>query len=175
MHNEPDGDVIVPEVVHERAAAGLVVQGPAEGVLGQTGHKGRVRHLPELLDADAVLLGLAPVVQVEARLQLLGQRTAHALPDQGVLGVQLDAGLIVRTRLAILADPEDAGHDALDRPIGIEDQLRGRHARVDLDPKALGVLGQPATDIAQAGDVVAVVEHPLGKGRPADVELTARA
>jgi hypothetical protein len=146
-------------VVEEAAAAGLVVQRPTGGVLHEARPEHLVRHLPELLQADPVLLRIATFAQAELRLQRLGQRPAHALGDEHVLAVQLHARLVIGAGLALLVQPEDAGHDALDTAFRGEDQVRAGHAGIDLDAQRLGLLGQPAADVPQRGDVVAVVVH----------------
>ena len=117
----------------------------------------------------------AAVGQAKARLELLGQRAAHALADEGVLGVQFDTGLVVGALIAVLIDAEHAGDDALHRAVFVVDDFGGGHAGIDLDTERLGVGGQRATDIAQRGDVVAVVQHPLRERQPRDVQVAMRA
>ncbi len=115
--------------------------------------------LPQFLDADAELLRIDAVAQVELGHQLLGERAAHALADQRVLGVQLHAGCVAVLVGAVLGDAHIAGGDALHRAILIVEDLRGGEARIDLDTQRLGLLAEPAADLAQADDVVAVVVH----------------
>ena len=88
----------------------------------------------------------------------LRERTAHALADEDVLAAKLHAGLVVRAGLAVLAEAELAG-DHADQLVALEHGGGRGHARIDLDAQALGLAGQPAADVAQRGDVVAVVVH----------------
>jgi len=160
VHDIADGHVAVAEMVHEAAAAGELVQRPAGGVLGQTGAVLLRRNLPQLLEADAEFLRLGLVAQVVPGHDRLGQRAAHAFGDEDVFAVQLDAGLEVVGRLAVAVDAEDAGDDAL-HPAGrfVPDHMAGGHAGIDLDAQRLGLFAQPAGEIAQRGDVAAVIVH----------------
>jgi hypothetical protein len=175
VHHVADGHVIVPEVVHEAAAAGLVVQRPAGGVLGQARLVLFRRHLPQFLDADAELLRRLAGGKVEPGDQLLGQRTAHALGDEHVLAVQLHAGIVVALVVTVLGHADDADHDALDRAVLVPDQVRGREAGIDLDAQFLGLGRQPAAHIAQRGDVAAVVVHERRHGEHRQAEVALRA
>ena len=60
VDDEADGDLVVLEMVEERAAAGLHVERPAEGMLDQAGLAVFRLDLPEFLDADAVFCGSRP-------------------------------------------------------------------------------------------------------------------
>src|SRR5690606_4153189 len=59
VDDEADGHQVVAVVVEERAAAGAVVERPAEAVLHETRLVERRVDLPQLLDADAEFLRLA--------------------------------------------------------------------------------------------------------------------
>ena len=60
---------------------------------------------------------------------------------------------------AVLGDAHVAGGDALHRALLGVEHLGGGKARIDLDAQRLGLRRQPAADVAQADDVVAVVVH----------------
>ena len=60
---------------------------------------------------------------------------------------------------AVAADPHVAGGDAGDRAAVVEERLGGGEAGEDLDAQRLGLGRQPAADIAERGDVGAVVAH----------------
>ena len=161
--HEAHSDLVVFHVVHERAAVGVVVQRPAGAVQHQPGLVARRVDLPQFLDADAVGLRVAPFVQLEARDQLPAEVAARALGEDGVLGVQFHAELEAVGRLAVLADAHVAGGHALDRAVLVVEHLGGRETREDLHAQALGLLGQPACEVGQAQDVVAVVVEALGQ------------
>ena len=67
VQHEADGHFVVAVVVEERAAAGTIVERPAERVLHEAGLVDGFGHLPQLLDADAVLLRLAALVERKFR------------------------------------------------------------------------------------------------------------
>ncbi len=115
-----------------------------------------LRHLPQLLDADAVGLRVNALAEVEGVEQLLGQAAAAALGEDGVGGAQLHAGLMVGAGLTVLLDPHVAGGDA-DHAAILDQRLGGGEAGVDLHPERLGLGAEPAHHVAERGDVVAVV------------------
>jgi hypothetical protein len=88
VHDQPDRHVVIAEMVHEAATAGVVLQRPEEGVLHEARLEHLVGHLPDLLQPDAELLRLAAFGEAEPGLQHLGQRPAHPLGNEGVFGVQ---------------------------------------------------------------------------------------
>jgi DNA polymerase len=150
-------DLVVFQVIEERAAIGVVVERPSRGVHDEPRHVLLGLHLPQLLQADAVDLRPAAFAQLEALLELAAEISAASLGEHRVLGVQLDARLVARGLLAVLADAHVArGHAAHAAVFGVED-FRGGEARIDLDARGLGLRAQPAADVAQARDVVAVI------------------
>src|SRR6185437_3759064 len=165
--DEADGDLIVLEMIDERATIGRAVHRPADGMRDEAGPMLRRLDLPQLLDADAEGLGIAPLAQLEALEEGLGQRAATAFGEQRLLADQLDAGREMIGRLAVLADPHAAGGDAAHPPRLVVEHLGGGEAGVDLDAERLGLAGEPATDIAEADDIVAVIVH-LRRRRQAD-------
>ena len=67
MHDEADRHQVVVEVIEERAAAGAVVERPAEACAAPGRARCLLRRdLPQLLEADAEFLRLAAVVEAEA-------------------------------------------------------------------------------------------------------------
>ncbi len=176
VDDEADGHIAIAEVVQERAAARLVVQRPAGGVLDQAGLVLLGRDLPQLLQADAELLGIGGVAQVVAGHDGLGQRAAHALGDEDVFAVQLQPRLELAGRLALAVDAEDAGDDALHPArLFLPDHMAGGHAGIDFNAQGFGLFGQPARDIAQRGDVAAVVVHEGRHGEHRQRRLPLRA
>ena len=166
VDDEADRDLVVLKVIEERAAAGLVVERPAEAVLNEArAVLGRV-DLPQLLDADAELRHVGIRIEIEAGDQLLGERSAHAFGDEDILAAQLHAAGEVGIGLAVAADAHVAGGDA-DNGAGVVVEHFGRgKAGIDLDAEPFGLLRQPAADIAERDDIVPVIVH---QGRHHDV------
>jgi hypothetical protein len=112
VDDEADRNHVVLEVIEERAAAGLEIERPAEGVL----HEARLvvlrRDLPQFLDADAEFLRLAMPSEIVSGDQLLGERTAHALADQDIFAHQRHAWREGRAVRAVALDAHVAGVDA---------------------------------------------------------------
>ena len=115
--DESDRDLIVFEVIEERAAVGRAVERPSQGVHDQSLLMLRGVDLPQLLDADPVGLRVGPGAQVEALEQRLGQVTAAALGEDGDPRVQLDPRLEARLGIPVASDPHVLGRDSLDRAV----------------------------------------------------------
>ncbi len=173
VHDEADGHVALAEMVEERAAAGGVVERPAERVLHQSGLEFRFGDLPELLQPDAVLLRLAPFAQRVFRLHDLGDRAPRPLGQQHILAEQVQPRLVVGLVRAVLADAEHPGHHALQLAVGAVDGLGGGHARIDLDAQGLGLLAHPTAEAGQGADVVALIVHEPRHRQPGDVDRAA--
>src|SRR5690606_4191440 len=137
------------EVIEERAATGLVVERPSEGVLHEAGLVFFGGDLPEFLQPDAEFLLLAPLTQAEFSDQLLGERTANAFADQRVFAVKLHAGRVIRPAASVTLDAHVAGGDTPDGAVLVIENLDGREARIDLDAKRLSPRREPAADIAE--------------------------
>src|SRR5215472_18294062 len=115
------------------------------------------RYLPQLLDADPIDLGVAPATQIEFFFELFAELPPAALGEEGVLGKQFRARLIGIGGLAIAAHPHIAGGDAPDGAALVVQHFRPAKSGIDLDPHLFGTLAEPAADIAQAHDIVAVI------------------
>src|SRR5690606_10432201 len=122
----------------------LHVKRPAEGVLDETGFVVLRLDLPQLLEADAILAGLAAVRESESGDQLLGERATRTLADQHVFAEQRHAGRKARSRRAVALYAHVAGDHADGRALVIVEHLARRKARIDLDAQRLGPAGQPA-------------------------------
>ena len=164
--HEPHRDLVVFEVVEERAAVGRAVERPSQGVHDQPRLvPGRV-DLPQLLDADAVGLRIDSIAQVEALEQPLGQVSPAPLRKDGHPRVQLHPRLEARLRLPVAPHPHVPGRDPLDRAVLVVEHLGGGKAREDRDVERLRLLGEPAAEVAEADDVVAGVVHLGRRGKP---------
>ena len=76
--------------------------------------------------------------------ELLGERAARALGDDGVLAAQLHAAREAVGRLAVLAQPHVAGGDADHGALVVGEHLGGGKARIDLDAELGRLLAEPA-------------------------------
>src|SRR5690606_12491007 len=163
VDDQADHHLVVFQVIEEGAAGVLGadhVQRPAGGVYYQPLLVlGRV-DVPDFLDADAVVLGVGFAVQVEFLDQLLADVAAAAFGEQGVLAAQFHAGGVVTLfRITFTVDTQVAGDDAAYYAVFVDQGFLSGEARVDLDAQGLGLLGQPAAQVAQGNDVVAFVVH----------------
>src|SRR6185436_14637503 len=101
----------------------------------------------------------------ESSFELPPELPAAAFGEERVFAVQLHSGLVGGGLLAVLADAHVAGSDAFDLRAVIKN-LDGGEAGEDLDARGLGLLAQPAGEIAEADDVIAVVLE-AGRKHPA--------
>ena len=119
-------------------------------------------NLPDFLNADTVVLWVLAFIQAETADQLFAQVASAAFGEQRVAGVQLHAGRIAVLFLAIRAYPHIAGGNTLDPAIVVVQHLGSGKPRVDLNAQVLGLLRQPAADVAHGNDEVAFVVGGLG-------------
>src|SRR5262249_60208942 len=96
----------------DQAAAGVVVERPAEGVLGQAGMMLFRRDLPQLFQAETEFLRLAAFAEAEALHERLGEAAARALREQRVFRAQLHAAGEAILVVTILGETHVAGGDA---------------------------------------------------------------
>ena len=168
--NKSDGDLVVFVMVEKRSAVGIRLQWPADSV--QRG--ALVVHLgsdfPDFLDTDAVGLRLDAIAQAELLHQLASQRAAAALGKNGLATDQFDPRLEVLARLAILADAHVAGGDTAHRARVVVQHFGRGEAREDFDAQLFGLLREPAAQVAEADNIVALVVH-LRRGRHRDRSL----
>src|SRR6516225_3062727 len=82
MDDKADRYQIVAEMIDERAAAGAVIERPAERVLHKSAFVFVRRDLPELLEPDAEFLRFAIAPQPEMLDQRLRQAAARAFGEQ---------------------------------------------------------------------------------------------
>ena len=93
---------------------------------------------------------------------------AGALGEQRVLADELHARLEIGGGCPVLADAHVAGRDAAHRPgIVVEHFLTGEPGE-NLHTQRFRLLSQPAHDVAEAHDVVAVVDEALRQQRVRD-------
>ncbi len=163
--HEAERDLIVFQMIEERAAVGLGIQGPADGVQDFAGPVVLGLDLPQFLEADAVGLRVGGRAfrpfgpEIEFLFQRLGQMPPAAFGEQGVLGVQFHARLVVGAGGAVAVEAHVARGDALHRAVVVVQHLGGGETGIDLGAQGLRLFAQPAADEAEGDDIVAVVLH----------------
>src|SRR3546814_14890126 len=96
---------------------------------------------------------------------------AHALGKESVFRVEFQPRRIVGLVAAVARDAHVAGRDALHRPIvGVED-FGSREYGEYLESQPLGLLGEPATEIAEATGVGTLILHEAGRDELGYAEL----
>jgi len=70
MDNEAHGDETLVEMINERAASRMPVEGPAKAMLDQSRLMLFRRHLPQFLKADAEFLWVAIPVQANRAIRI---------------------------------------------------------------------------------------------------------
>ncbi len=166
VDDQPDDHLVVLQMVEERATGvvlGHDVQRPAGGVHHQALLVFGWVDFPQFLEPDTVVLHVRIAVQFEALDQLLADVATAAFGEQGVFGAQFHAWRVQAfLGLAFAIDPQVARDDAAYDAVFVEQRFLGCEAWVDFDTQVLGLLGQPAAQVAQRDDVVALVVHGLG-------------
>ena len=117
------------------------------------------RQLPQLFQADAELLRIAPVAEPEVFQKLLGQRAARTFRKQRVLAAQLHAAREAVLGLPVAPNAHIAGGDTDDGAVLVPERLDSRETRIDLDTQFCSLFAQPAHHITEADDIIAVVVH----------------
>ena len=145
MHDEADRHQVVVEMIEERAAAGAVVERPAEGVL----HEARLvllrLDLPELLQADAEFLRLA----TPRRARISRSAACDSEPRApSANSVYLPRSSMPRVKLSFGSPslPMPMSPVAMPRDLAVlaVDHLRRGKARIDFDAERLRLRRQPA-------------------------------
>ena len=141
-------DLVVFSVVQEGAAAGVGFrQRPANAVHNQPFLVFVGVDFPDFFNADAVMLGVFTLIEVKMRDQLFAEMATTAFGEHRVPRVQFHAGYVAIFLSAVCANTHFAGRNAFNATCVIKQHLCCRKAGVDLDAHALGLLGQPATDV----------------------------
>ena len=157
-HREAQGHLAIGLMIEEAAAIGIA-QRPALTVDHPTRHMLFGRDVPQLLQADAVNLRLAVLAQIEPVDDLLGKMAARAFGEEGVLGVDFQAGRPAVFLGTILGDAHVAGGDALHAAIIVEQHFGRGKAGEDFHAQRFCLGGEPAGEIAEADGIAALVLH----------------
>src|SRR5690606_22739031 len=162
VRNQTDHNLVIFRVIQEEATGRTgFAQRPAGTVQYQAFFMvGRV-NIPQLFDTNAVVLRIFAFIQLELADQALAQVAATAFGKDGVLGTQFHARGVFGFGFAIGVHAHVAGHDAFNSAV-FNDVFSGGEARVDFYAQCFGLLAQPATDVTQGNNVVALVVHGLG-------------
>ena len=148
---------VVFQVVHETAAIGFRVHGPAGGVDDQTRLVFFGFDFPELFHAQRIGLWVFARVQLIACDELFAQMAPRSFGEQGVFRMQFHAELKIGGGLAVFAQTLVAGGHAFDRTVVVVEHFCGGEAGVNLNAQTLCLRAQPAREIGQADGVVAMV------------------
>ena len=167
-HDQAERDAPCRHGVDEPAAELLHPKGVAERVDHGARRNAVGRHVPQLLDPDGVLLGLAPLGQGQAREELLGQVAADTVAEDRDLRVDVDAWLEGAPALAIAADAAVAGPHA-DHAIAVKQHFDAWKPREQVDARGFHALGQPLAEAAHRDDQVAVVAQGRRRERQRDL------
>ena len=159
MHHEADRHEAVLQMIQKRAAAGGIIQRPAERMLHETGLVQRGVDLPKLFEAEPIFLRLASLRQSKARNGLLAQRSARALSQKREFTPQLHAARKALFVGAILGQPHVAGGDAAHVAVFVEQQFGCRKAGVDFHAQLLRLGAKKARDVCERADIIAVIAH----------------
>jgi len=124
-------------------------------------HQTRLVHLgidfPDFLDANRIGLRILASIELVLADQLLAQMTTRAFGKEGVFGMQFHTELKCRSRLTMTIHAHVAGGNTLDRAVVVIQDFGGRKAGEDFDAERFGLLTEPARDIGQRHDVIAVI------------------
>ena len=160
-------------MVDEATAIGGVVERPAGRVHDQPGAKVLRPDLPQFLDANAIALRIAVGIQPETFDQGTTQMPARTLGKHRVAAQQLHARLEGIGGLPVTVQTHVARHHATDLAFRGVEHPGGRKAGVDLHPQRLGLHAQPARQLRQADDVVAMVLHGRRRGPDRHLQLVS--
>ena len=144
-------------MVEERSAVGVVGEGPAGGVDDEALLMFLGPDLPQLLQPDAVDLGIDACAQRKTLLQPPPEMAAAAFGEKRVLRAQLHSWLIGIGGLAVARDAHVSGHHAPDASFCSIEHLRPGKAGEDFDPESFGLLREPAAHVGEAHHVIAVI------------------
>ena len=144
-----------PYVVKSSGQPAVCSTSPGTCFAGSTSHNS-LRPIPHVW-------GSRSLVERVLRDHLLAEMPACAFGEQRVLAHELDATLIVGRGPAILADAHVARRDAAHGAALVVKHFGAGEPGEDFDAQRLGLLAEPAHDIAEAHDVVAIVDEAGGQ------------
>ena len=115
--------------------------------------------LPQLLDADAVFLRLAPFVSLKRAIICLDSEPRA--PSANIVYLPRNSMPRVKDslRLAVAADAHVAGGDAEDFALVAEQDFRRGETGIDFYAELFGFGAELAADVAQRAHEIAVIAH----------------
>ena len=126
------------------------------------------RQVPQLLEADGELLRLTPFGQLQTTQELLGQVAAHAITEDGDLGVDVHACFEGLPGFSLTIEAPIAGSYPDDAVTVEEHFLPGKPGEEVDSPRRVDPLRQPAHEGIQRDDVVAVIAQRRRNDRQCD-------
>ena len=154
-----DSDLIAVQMIEEGAAIDIGGHSPANGMpdCPRLGF-GRI-DIPQLFDADSISLRVFAFTQIKLVKKCFGQVATAAFGENGLLAEKFHPRLIAVGLLPIFADAHITCCDPAHTAFIVIKHFSGREAGIDLDTKFFSPLTKPATEIAEADDIVAVIIH----------------
>ena len=159
--HEPERDEVGRERVHEAPAEGVPRQRPSQRVDDPVE---LVPRLPQLFDAEGEQLRIRGR-HLLPRAPRLRQHPAGPLGQYRHLRGEVIGREVGGERPAVAVEATRRRAHA-HHARAVHEQARARETREDIHAQRLGLLAQPADDLAQRCDVVALVAH-RGRGRKA--------
>ena len=164
-HHKANHHFVVFHVVQKRTPVGHFIKRPTGTVQSQASLVACRVNFPQFFDANAVALRIFAIVQFELGNDLLAQVSPCAFCKHGVLGMKFHAQLEAVGGLTIFADAHVAcGHAFDGAVVGVQNFCR-RKARKDFNAQSFSLLAQPASEVAQADDVIAIVVEAGRQGK----------
>src|SRR5579862_1039218 len=146
----------IGHVVDETATEFFVAERPAHGVNDAASGLLLFRNVPDFLDADSIDLGIATVVEIEFPDELLGQRPAGALCEDGNLRADIDSRFEILFWLTELIDTLVAGSYAY-KHVSFDEKIRSGESGKNVDAALFNLLAEPASEFVQRDDVIPVI------------------
>ncbi len=152
MDDEAEIDTAIVRMIEEAAAGGRIVERPAEEMIDAPHLVQCGRDFPDFFDPESEFLRGRFGVQLEPVNELLAERPARALADQGVFGPQPDARGVAGLGVAVAVEPQITSDDAFDCAVIRGEDINCSGHGVDIDAESLRLVGQPANEVAERGD-----------------------
>ena len=157
--DHPDRDQVVAHRIDERSAELAVLRLRAQRPPHRVDHPvERPRDLPHLLHAELPHLGCGVAAQPEAVERDVGEVPVRALREHGHAGDEVTARLEVGQLLVLQATALVAGAHA-DHATLFDEEVDRRGLGQEHRALGLGAFGEPATELREGDDDVAVVAH----------------